>query len=309
MLVGDVAAADRVQRLAFGTFLNYPNPLDFMGDAADIGPRWQIDSAGAFVAEIDGELVGAGYATLWGSLGVIGPMMVHPDYWDRGIASQLLERLMGRLDDAGVSHTSLVTFATSPKHLGLYQKSGFWARFLTAIVSRQVDRVEPLATTGDWSPFSSLTPAERSDALQSCRDITASIYDGLDVTAEIEAVERIGLGEVILLRRDGAIAGFAICHCGAGTEAGSGTCSVKFGAVRPGTHARDDFERLLDACGAFTVAQGMQTLSSAMNLAREDAYRIMLARGYKVVFHGVAMHRPNEPGHNRSDVFLMESLA
>jgi GNAT superfamily N-acetyltransferase len=306
MLEEDIAAADRVQRLAFGTYLKYPDPLDFMGDGADIGPRWQIDPTGAIAAEIDGVLVGAGYASVWGSLGVVGPMMVHPDYWGRGIASQLLHAIMQRFGEAGVSHTSLVTFAESPKHLGLYQKFGFWPRSLTGIVSRQLSK--PPADT-DWSRFSGLPGNQRSKVLEACYDITTSLYAGLDLTIEIDAVERLGLGEVILARRDGTISGFAICHCGAGTEAGSGACSVKFGAVRPGESATDDFDELLNACEALTLAEGHQTLSTAMNLAREHACRIMFARGYRVAFYGVAMHSRNEPGHNRPDAFLMESLA
>jgi GNAT superfamily N-acetyltransferase len=306
MLESDIPAADRVQRMAFGTFLKLPDPMDFMGDGADIGPRWHIDPAGAVVAEVNGEVAGAGYATVWGSVGVVGPMMVHPDYWGRGIASQLMQGLMRRLDEAQTSHTCLVTFTGSDRHLSLYQKSGFWPRFLTGIVSRRI--VEP-PEESDWSRFSALAPSERTDALQACRDITDGIYPGLDLTDEIHAVQRLGFGDVVLSHRGGTITGFAICHCGAGTEAGSGTCSVKFGAVRPGENAAEDFDRLLGACEALTLAEGLQTLSTAMNLARENACRMMFARGYRTVFYGIAMHRPNEPGHNRPDVFLMESLA
>jgi GNAT superfamily N-acetyltransferase len=306
LLEAEIPAADRVQRVAFGTYLKLPDPMDFMGDGADIGPRWHIDPTGAFAAEIDGELVGAGYATVWGSLGIVGPMMVQPDYWNRGIAAQLLQAMMRRCDEARVSHICLVTFATSSRHIGLYQKSGFWPRYLTGIISRQITGA-PDDT--DWLRFSALSLQERDVALQACSGIADAIYPGLDLTAEIEAVERVGLGEVVLLRRDGALAGFAICHHGAGTEAGSGTCSVKFGAVRSGEHAPDDFARLLDACEALTIAEGLKTVSTAMNLAREAACRVMFARGYQVVFYAVAMHRPNEPGHNRPEVFLMESLA
>jgi GNAT superfamily N-acetyltransferase len=306
MTEADIGAADRVQRLAFGTFLRLPDPLEFMGDGADIGPRWHIDPAGAFVADVDARLVGAGYATIWGSLGVIGPMMVHPDYWNRGIASATLDALVSRLDDACVTHASLVTFATSPRHLGLYQKHGFWARFLTAIVSRRID-AQP--KPGEWSLFSALPDADRRDVLSQCLQVADSIHPGLDLGAEIQAASRLGLGDTVLARKDGAIVGFAVCHWGAGTEGGSGACSVKFAAVRPGSEARENFGLLLDACESLTFGLGLPNLSTAMNLAREDAYRMLLQRGYRSEFLGVAMHRPNAPGHNRPDVFVMESLA
>ena len=40
-----------------------------------------------------------------------------------------------------------------------------------------------------------------------------------------------GIGDVVLLGDPAAPAGFALCHVGPGTEAGSNTCYAKFGAV------------------------------------------------------------------------------
>jgi hypothetical protein len=39
----DLVAADRVMRLAFGTYRGMPDPASFMGDAAYIHPRWVMD--------------------------------------------------------------------------------------------------------------------------------------------------------------------------------------------------------------------------------------------------------------------------
>ena len=46
--------ADRIMRLAFGTFLGLPKPTTFMGDAAYVQPRWRTDPSAAFAAEVDG---------------------------------------------------------------------------------------------------------------------------------------------------------------------------------------------------------------------------------------------------------------
>jgi hypothetical protein len=37
----ELEEADRIVRLAFGTFLGLPNPLDFMGDRNFMAPRWR----------------------------------------------------------------------------------------------------------------------------------------------------------------------------------------------------------------------------------------------------------------------------
>lgn len=59
----DLATADHIMRLAFGTFLGLPEPTAFMGDAGYVRTRWRADPAAAFAAEVGGELVGSNLAT------------------------------------------------------------------------------------------------------------------------------------------------------------------------------------------------------------------------------------------------------
>ncbi|HWR51650.1 MAG TPA: hypothetical protein VN428_11115, partial [Bryobacteraceae bacterium] len=100
--------------------------------------------------------------------------------------------------------------------------------------------------------------------------------------------------------------GFAICHCGAGTEAGSGRCYIKFGAVRSGTKAQKRLERLLDACEVLAGERGLDRLVAGMNLERTRAYEALADRGFRAEMQGVAMKRPNEPGYNRPDAHVID---
>lgn len=306
----DVPAADHLMRLAFGTFLGMPDPMAFMSDAECIRTRWRADPTGGFCAKDGGEVIGAAFAMRWGSVGVLGPLVTHPHDWNQGIGSALLEPIMARFDEWGVTHAGLFTFAQSPKHLGLYQKFGFWPRYLTAITSK------PIRSNGQTTPGSTLfsdTPEdERTTTLAACREMTGAIYDGLDVTLEINAVAAQGLGDTVLIwddpvvGRDARLVGFAICHCGPGSEAGSGACYVKFAAIRPGPQASEPFDRLLDACEALGAARGLSRLVVGVNTARHEAYRRLLAHGFRSDTQGVTMHRPNEVGYNRSDVYLLD---
>src|SRR5690349_18817511 len=130
----DLPVAGRSMRLAFGTFLGMPEPLKFMGDADYARTRWIADPSAAFAAELAGELVGTNFATRWGSVGFFGPLTIRPDLWDRGIAQLLLGPTMDLFDRWGLRHAGLFTFPNSAKHLALYQKFGFWPRFLTALM-------------------------------------------------------------------------------------------------------------------------------------------------------------------------------
>jgi GNAT superfamily N-acetyltransferase len=86
--------AGRIVRLAFGTFLGIPNPLEFMGDRDFITPRWRARNTKVLAARESGKLIGLNVATRWGSFGFFGPLTVLPEYWNRGIAQQLLTATM-----------------------------------------------------------------------------------------------------------------------------------------------------------------------------------------------------------------------
>ncbi len=90
-------------------------------------------------------------------------------------------------------------------------------------------------------------------------------------------------------------------------EAGEGCCYVKFGAVRPGGGADARFAALLDACGALARSVRMENVLAGVNLSREEAYRQMLARGFRSRMNSVTLHRPNEPGYSRSGLYVLDA--
>lgn len=299
----DLDAADRLFRLAFGTYLGLPDPMTFMGDADYIRTRWLADPAAALGAELDGELVGINLAARWGSVAFFGPLAIRPDLWNKGIAQLLLGPTMELFDRWGVSHAGLFTFAASAKHVGLYQKYGFWPRFLTALMERPVGTE---ITTTQCTRFRALSGPEKLACLEACRELTSSLYEGLDLEREILAVDGQQLGDTVLTWNGSQLVGLAVCHAGRGTEAGSGKCYIKFGCVRGGPSATREFRRLMNACREFAHSAGATTLTAGVNLARLDAYREMLGAGFRTTVQGVAMERDANPGYNRPDVFLID---
>ena len=305
MREADLDAADRIFRLAFGTFLRLPDPMQFGGDSDHVRGRFHADPTAAFVAERDGEVVGSNLMVRWGNAGFFGPLSVRPDLWGEKIAQRLMESTMQRFTDWGTTHIAFFTFAESPKHIALYGKYGFHPRFLTAVMARPVSATPAPAPT----VVSALSESERRDALADARRLTGTLFEGLDVGSEITALTTKGLGDTVLVRdAGGTLRGLATCHVGAGSEAGSDTCFVKFGAVPVGPTAAADFDALVDACDAFAAARGLRTLLAGTSLAREGAFRRMQARGFRTVMQGVGMHRPNEPGWSRPEVWAMDDL-
>jgi predicted N-acetyltransferase YhbS len=299
----DLLAADHIFRLAFGTFIDLADPMKFGGDADYVRTRWLADPAAAFAAEVGGELVGSNFVTSWGSVGFFGPLTVRPDFWDKGIAQRLLEPTMELFAQRETKHAGLYTFAQSPKHIALYQKFGFWPRFLTAIMSKSVGQTGHALP---WSRFSGMSGSEQEGCVSAGRELTDALYEGIDLEREIRAVNTQQLGDTVLLWDETRLVGLAVCHCGAGSEAGSGVGYVKFGAVRPGPTAEQKFDQLLAACEALAVAQGMSRLVAGVNTGRHEAYSRMMACGFRTDIQGVVMHRPNESGYNRPDVYAID---
>lgn len=300
----DLDRADEIFRVAFGTFLGLPEPETFFGTADYVRTRWAADPRAAFAATVEGEVVGSNFAADWGSVGYFGPLTVRPDLWDRGIGRRLMEPVMDRFDTWENRHLGLFTFSHSPKHLELYRRYGFWPRFLTAVMRKQV---AVSAVVPGRVLYGGLTAAERPDALGLARALTGAVHEGLSLEREITAVQAQGLGDTVLLEGAGSgLDGLAVCHCGAGSEAGEDVCFVKFGAVRPGPDAADRFERLLDACEQLAAEKGLGQLDAGTNLARQDAYRRMADRGFRTWLQGVTMHRPNEPGYSHPDAYVID---
>jgi GNAT superfamily N-acetyltransferase len=307
----ELEEANRICRLAFGTFLGLPNPPDFMGDRDLVTPRWRSTHVKIIAARDGDRLIGSNVATRWGSFGFFGPLTVLPEYWNRGVAQRLLDSTMTIFDRWGVRHTGLFTFPHSAKHVGLYQKFGYWPRYLTVVMTHAPDAAPAQSTNSAHEPahgpalLSKLTRSQREQAIQACGKITHKIDKGLDLTGEIRAVLAQRTGDVVLTYGRGVLDAFAICLNGPGSEGGEKTCYVKFGAARGGAGAGQRFDKLLDACDAFAFSRGAN-VEAGVNLTREDAYRRMLSRGYRVTIQGVAMQRPHAEGFNRADAYVID---
>jgi predicted N-acetyltransferase YhbS len=299
----DVAAADRIFRLAFGTFLRLPDPSSFAGDADYVRGRRAAWPETAFVAERDGEVVGSILSVRRGGFAFFGPLTIRPDLWEGGIAKRLLEATVEVYARWQLRHSGLFTFADSAKHVALYGRFGFWPHALMAVMAR------PIAPRAAEAPaaeaLSALSPDERADAIAACRRVTDAVYSGLDAGDEIEAVTRLGLGDVALVRDRGDVVAFAVCHAGKGSEAGSGAGLVKFAVVRPDAASDATFERLLDACDALAAARGAQVLLVGVDLGTRAAYRGLLARGFRSEMQGVALHRPDDVGYLTPDALVL----
>jgi GNAT superfamily N-acetyltransferase len=299
---GDIEAAERLRRLAFGTLFGLADPSSFRGDAGLLAARRWAFPEGGVIAEEDGAILGVAMANNWGRIGIFGPVVVHPEHWRRGVARLLLDATMPVFDQWQSRVVGLFTFPERPTHVRLYQSYGFWPRALTAIMARDITAPSAVPDALSLADHAS----DRAELVAQCAELTDAIFAGLDLTREIEMVIAHALGDVIVLMEGSRVAGFAICHAGKGSEAGTGRAYIKFAAIRPGPLAPLLLVRLIDACNDFAHRHGATQLSAGVNLGRMDAYRLLIAQGFRATLHGVAMHRPWVEAYDRPDIFVLD---
>jgi len=300
LTAADLPAAAEVVRLAFATWMGAAEPGEFWNDRDYVRSRFAAPHTAWFKAQDGERLVGAVCVTRWGRHGILGPLAVHPDYWDAKVAKALLGAAVAQLDAWQLVHAGLFTFPDSPRHLGLYQGFGFWPRTLTAVMARPV-QLYPAP------PASRFSLASEPDALLAAgAALGQANAPGLDVSAEMAAVREQGLGESLVLQdEEGRAEGFAVCHFGPRSEAGAGVCYLKCAAVRPGEGAEDRFARLIAACDGLAREQGQQRLLAGVNTARLGAYQWLLAAGFRSEILGITLHR-GTAHYDHPEVWLLD---
>ena len=297
----DIAEAERVFRLAFGTWFGVPDPMQFRGDAMLFAPRlWSYPDGGTLACR-DGRIVALCFASNWGSFAVLGPVAVLPDYWRHGVARRVAAATLDLFARWHAPLAGLFTFPQSPLHLRLYQSFDFWPRALCPVMGKEVSAHEPVA-----GAILLATSRDRASLAAQCRELAGSLYPGLDLGREIAVVLEHGLGDVIALTEDSRVAGFAICHAGAGSEAGTQLVYVKFAMARPGAGAGERLARLVGACEAFAAARGVRKITAGVSTGRIGAYRLLSELGFRIELPGIQMHRPWGPGWDGPDDWVLD---
>jgi hypothetical protein len=91
-------------------------------------------------------------------------------------------------------------------NIGFYSTLGFVAGRLTVTFTVEAEAGEPVDRIGRHGS------AERDALTAECTALTEAVLPGYDFTREIRLTATLGLGDTLLLRDGGAVAGFAVCH-------------------------------------------------------------------------------------------------
>lgn len=293
----DLAPATALFREAFRTLLNVTDRA--LGDGDFVNPRFRLNPEGSMVAESQGQLLGTNFVSRWGSVAVLGPVVVRPRGWTGGAGKLLHEAAVKQADAWGCTLMGGFTFAHTPNHLDFFVRTAMWPRLLTMVFGLPV-RPGKLPWKDGWLR-SSVAEAE---VIAGAKEIAQAVYPGLDLGEELAGARRFGLGDGLLVRRDGVPVAFALCHMGAQTQAGSGALYVKFGAARPGDEPA--FEELLEAIKALAAEHGCNRVLAGVNSGRRRAWLLTTGKGYLATQVGVALHRGDPIGYSHEHALVID---
>jgi GNAT superfamily N-acetyltransferase len=195
---GDAEAVGRITYEAFRRFHESRGfAPDFPSVEAAVGlARAQIADPTTFglVATHAGAVVGANFLSEGDPIRGVGPIAVHPDYQDRGIARMLMEAVIDRGREAlGIR---LLQDAFNAKSMALYTDLGFDPQEPVALMTGT-----PRGTPVSEMQVLPMVPADLPAAAQLSRKVHG-------VSRNVELQSALARGTPLVLERDGRVAGY-----------------------------------------------------------------------------------------------------
>jgi GNAT superfamily N-acetyltransferase len=172
--------------------------------------RYAIEDAagGAMVwRDARGAIAGFNMVHRSGVEGWMGPLAVRTEHQGSGLGKEIVDRGVAWLEREGAQVIGLETMPRTMDNIGFYSRLGFAPGRLTITLTLD-------AASAERAPelLGRMSLRDRDDHLVAARALVQAIQPGYDFTRELELTDTLALGDTVLLRRGGELAGFALCH-------------------------------------------------------------------------------------------------
>lgn len=206
--------------------------------------------------------------------GWMGPLVVHPDHQGRGIGKSIVTAGIDWLKSQGATVIGLETMPRTMDNVGFYSALGMLPGHLTVTVT-----LEGLASSAVPDSIARLPEEERDAAIEECRELTDSLLPGHDFTREIALTDKMQIGDTVLLRRGGELAGFALCHT---VPLVDGRVREELRVLKLVARSEDEFDLLVTQMALFCKRCGTRRLAIRAQGSYPEIYRRLILRGARV---------------------------
>ena len=234
--------------------------------------RYAIEDAdgGAMIWRDErGDIAAFNVAHRSGAEGWMGPLAVRPDCQSMGLGKRVVQAGIDFVRSHGVRVVGLETMPRTLDNIGFYSALGFVPQRLTLTLT--ID-----AAAADRTPtlFGRLREREKTQMLDQCAELVASLLDGYDYRREIELTDRLALGDTALLVHDGTLAGFAICHTVPLVE---GRAREELRVLKLVLAREEDLDEMVRTLADFARRGGTRRVAVRVQSEYEGVYRRLVA--------------------------------
>lgn len=221
-----------------------------------------------------------------GAEGWMGPLCVRPDRQLAGLGREIVLAAADWLKARGVRTLGLETMPRTVDNIGFYSRLGFLPGHLTLTMTsdtgggRSIRRAEPPETLGQ------LAAADRARRSAEIARLVSSLAPGYDFSREFALSLELNLGDVVLVDRGGALAGFALVHAAPLAE-GGGRDEVR--VLKVAALDLPALMAVLDAAAAWAGRLAVRRLAVRCQSAYTEAYAALIERGFRVRWSDLRM--------------------
>jgi GNAT superfamily N-acetyltransferase len=277
------AFTDRYRRDGLvGVRVPHLNPLVWryaLLDAGDGAMLWRDEA---------GHVAAFNIAHRSGTEGWMGPLAVRPDRQGAGIGKTIVRAATDWLLEHGVTTLGLETMPRTVENIGFYARLGFAPGHLTVTLTNDI------ATRGHPAPaLLSQRPGEaRVAAVAAAGRLVAALAPGYDFTREIMLTAEIGLGDTSLVEGDDGLRAVALWHSAALAE---GRPKDEVRVLKLAALDERAFEAAITATEAAAARAGIRRVAIRCQTRYGDAFRRLVARGYRVRWTDLRMTQDGYP--------------
>jgi GNAT superfamily N-acetyltransferase len=223
-----------------------------------------------------------------GTEGWMGPLAVRPDRQGTGVGKTLVRTAADWLIDRGVATLGLETMPRTPENIGFYARLGFIPGHLTVTLTNEI------TTRGHPAPtlLSQRAAGDKETALAAGRRLGDALVPGCDFSREALLTAELGLGDTSLVEGNDGLDAMVLWHSAplADTRARDELRVLKLAA-------RDDraFEAAVAAVEAAAAKAGIRRVALRCQTRFADAFRRLVARGYRVRWTDLRMSYAGYP--------------
>jgi GNAT superfamily N-acetyltransferase len=231
---------------------------------------------GAMVWHDDaGRLAAFNLAHRSGTEGWMGPLAVRPDRQGAGLGKTVVRTGVDWLIDRGVTTLGLETMPRTVENVGFYARLGFAPGHLTVTMTND------FRTRGHREPrlLSACRPADKPATLEAARALVARLMPGTDYSREILLTAELGLGDVSLVQGTAGLDAVVLWHA---TPLAEGRADDEVRILKLAARDTRAFEAAVAATEAAAAQRRMRRVSIRCQTAYGDAFRRLVARGYRV---------------------------